>query len=318
MTKKAYRVRNWKQYNKALVHRGSLTFWFSQDVINQWKSQKAERSHGNQKYSDMVIHCALTLRQLFRLTLRATEGMMKSLIALVKLAVTVPDYSTLSRRGKTLKVNLRLKDNSKSRHVLVDSTGIQIIGEGEWKKLHHGESRHQVWRKLHLAIDADDQTILAATMTESVHLDGNYLPGLIDQIEGPIDQITGDGAYDKKNCYEKAYERNAKPVFPPQHDACVQRNKIKKNPALEARDKTITQIGRGKEREEKLKNWKQANNYHRRSLVETMMSRMKTIFGDQMRSRSFENQRTDLLIRCYAMNKINSLGLPISEAVGVI
>lgn len=239
MAKKAYRVRNWKDYNKSLVQRGSLTFWFSEEVIKSWKHPKKNNTHGNQKYSDMIILCSLTLRQLFRLPLRATQGLMTSLAELIKLSVTIPNYSTLCRRGKTLKVNLGIKPESQERYVLIDSTGIQVIGEGEWKKLNHRESRHQLWRKLHIAMDADNQTILAATMTESVRLDGNYLPGLIDQIQGPIKQITGDGAYDKKNCYQKAYERNAKPVFPPQHDACVQRNKYKKDPALEARDETI-------------------------------------------------------------------------------
>lgn len=315
MAKKAYRVRNWTDYNKSLVQRGSLTFWFSQEVVNSWQDQKQNDSHGNQKYSDMIILCGLTLRQLFRLTLRATEGMMQSLLALMKLTVCVPDYSTLCRRGKTLKVNLGVKSTPQARHILVDSTGIQVIGEGEWKKLRHGESRHQVWRKLHIAMDANDQMILAATMTESVRLDGNYLPGLIHQIKGPIGQITGDGAYDKKNCYQVAYEREAKPVFPPQHDACLQRNKYKKNPALKARDEAILNIGRDIDRDQRLKEWKQAHNYHRRSLVETMMSRMKTIFGDQMRSRTFENQCTDLLIRCYAINRINGLGLPKSVLI---
>jgi hypothetical protein len=314
MAKKAYRVRNWKDYNKSLVQRGSLTFWFSKDVIKQWKT-KDKNSHGNQKYSNMVVCCALTLRQLFRLPLRNTEGLMKSLVELMKLCVDVPDYSTLCRRGKTLKVNLDVHPTSKARHVLVDATGIQAIGEGEWKKMRHGESRHQVWRKLHIAMDADDQTILAATMTESVRLDGNCLPNLINEIEDQISQITGDGAYDKKGCYRSAHERGAKAVFPPQHDAIVQRNKIKKDPALLQRDETIQFIKNGDDEEERRKLWKQENNYHRRSLIETMMSRMKSVFGDQMRSRSFENQRTDLLIRCYAMNRINKLGLPVSEAI---
>lgn len=315
MAKKAYRVRNWKDYNKSLVQRGSLTFWFSKEVMNGWKTDKKCASHGNQKYSDMLIFSALTLRQLFRLTLRATEGMMKSLTELSKLPVCVPNYSTLCRRGRTLKINLGVKKTSKARHVLIDSTGIQIIGEGEWKKLRHGESKHQVWRKLHIAMDAGDQTILSATMTESVRLDGNYLPELINQIEDPIEQITGDGAYDKINCYETAYKRKAKAVFPPQHNACIQRNKHKKNPALQTRDEAISYVGRGDNRDKRLKEWKHANNYHRRSLVETMMSRMKSLFGDQMRSRTFENQKIDLLIRCYAINKINSLGLPMSEVI---
>ena len=315
MAKKAYRVRNWKDYNKSLIQRGSLTFWFSEEVMDNWKTDQKSNCHGNQKYSDMLILCALTLRQLYRLPLRTTEGMMKSLAELAKLSVCTPNYSTLSRRGKRLKISLGVKKIAEARHVLVDSTGVQIIGEGQWKKLHHGESRHQVWRKLHIAMDADDQTILSATMTKSVSLDGNYLPELIAQIESPIAQIIGDGAYDKKNCYETAYKRKAKAVFPPQHNACIQRNKHKKNPALEARDEVISYVGRGNDRDERLKEWKKTNNYHRRSLVETMMSRMKSLFGDQMRSRTFENQKTDLLIRCHAINKINSLGLPISVAV---
>lgn len=310
MAKTAYRVRNWNKYNKALVERGSLTFWFSKEVIENWKGGNG---HGNQKYSDMVILSALSLRQLFRLPLRATEGLMASMIKIIKLDENAPDYSTLCRRGKTIKVTLGVKCESEARHVLVDSTGIQVIGEGEWKKLRHGESRHQVWRKLHIAMDAEKQTILSATMTESVRLDGNYLPGLIEEIEGSISQITGDGAYDKKGCYEAAYARGAKAVFPPQHNAVVQRNKRRKDPALQQRDEAILFIKKGSSRKERLKLWKQENNYHRRSLVETMMSRMKSIFGDQMRSRSFDNQRTDLLIRCYAMNRINALGMPVSE-----
>jgi len=313
MAKKAYRVRNWRQYNKSLVQRGSLTFWFSKEVLKGWTQEEA--AHGNQKYSNMAILCSLTFRQLYRLSLRATEGLVKSIINLMQLKIGVPTYSTLSRRGKTLKVKLKIKTSHQARHVLVDSTGIQVIGEGEWKKLRHGESKHQLWRKLHLAMDADEQTILSAVMTESVRLDGNYMPGLIDQIDGPIDQITGDGAYDKKACYRIAHVRGAKAVFPPQHDAIVQRNKIKKDPALLQRDETIKFINNGEDNSERRKLWKEMNNYHRRSLVETCMSRMKSIFGDQMRSRSFENQQTDLLIRCYVMNKITSLGLPISEAI---
>lgn len=316
MAKKAYRVRNWANYNKSLTNRGSITFWFSEDIAKAWHPNPTICNRGGQKYyGDMVIHCALTLRQLFRLPLRATEGLMKSLVELMKLKVRTPNYTTLCRRAKGLKIDLKISKTHKARHVLVDSTGIQAIGEGEWKKLRHGESRHQLWRKLHIAMDADDQTILSATMTDSVRLDGNYLPELINQIQGSIAQITGDGAYDKKNCYQIAHQRNAKPVFPPQHNACVQRNKYRKDPALDARDVAITQIGRSEDREERLKNWKQTNNYHRRSLVETMMSRMKSVFGDQMRARTFENQKIDLLIRCYAINKMNGLGLPVSIAV---
>jgi hypothetical protein len=317
MAKIAYRVRNWKDYNKSLVQRGSLTFWFSDEVINRWQEDQEDGAHGNQKYGDQWIICGLTIRQLFRLPLRATEGLMSSVIELMKLRIPVPDYTTLCRRGRRVKVCLGARQTEEARHVLVDATGIQVMGESEWKhyKYRLKRSRCQVWRKLHIAMDANNQDILSATVTESVRLDGNYLSGLIDEIQGPLSQITGDGAYDKKSCYRKAYERKAKPVFPPQHNACVQRNKYKKDPALEVRDQTILRIGRGENRELRLKGWKTDNNYHQRSLVESMMFRMKSIFGDQIRSRTIENQRTDLLIRCYAMNRINLLGLPVSRPI---
>jgi hypothetical protein len=310
MTKKVYRVRNWSDYNKGLVSRGSLSVWFNKDHI-----RSAQGEHGNQAYSDSLILCALTIRQLFSLPYRATEGFLRSLIHLNGLEIETPNYSTLCRRAKGLKVELGVKSTGKPRHILVDSTGVQVLGEGEWKRLKHGESRCQVWKKLHVAIDADSLDIMALEVTDSVRLDGNYLPGLIEQIDDPIKQITGDGAYDKQNCYECAFQLEAKPVFPPQHNAAVQRNKIKKKPALIPRDDLIIRLNSAPDKEEELALWKKQNNYHRRSLVETNMSRMSFIFGDQMSARIPENQRTDLAIRCRIINKMNKLGLPKSVAV---
>jgi hypothetical protein len=317
MAKIAYRVHNWKDYNKSLVQRGSLTFWFSEEVMNQWQESSKDGTHGNQKYGDQMIICGLTIKQLFRLPLRATEGLLNSVIQFMKLNIPIPNYSTLCRRGQHLKVPLGARSTEEARHILVDATGVRILGESEWKSLKYGvdKSQCQVWRKLHIAMDGKNQDILAATITESVRLDGNYLPGLIDEIPDPIGQITGDGAYDKKNCYRKAYERKAKAIFPPQHKASVQRNRYQRDPALEARDQTILSVGRGEDRKIRLKEWKKENHYHQRSLVESMMFRMKSIFGDQIRSRAMENQRTDLLVRCYAMNRINLLGLPISKPI---
>lgn len=310
MTKKVYRVRNWSQYNKGLVSRGSLYVWFNKNHI-----KSAEGSHGNQSYSDALILCALTIRQLFNLPYRATEGFLRSLIELHRLGIPTPDYSTLCRRAKTLKVNLNPRASKSPRHILIDSTGVQVLGEGEWKRLKHGESRCQVWKKLHIAIDAESLDILALDVTDSVRLDGNYLPGLINQVEGPIEQITGDGAYDKQNCYECAHDRGAKPVFPPQHNAAVQRNKKKKNAALIPRDDLINRLNSAADKDEELKLWKRENNYHKRSLVETNMSRMNTVFSDQMSARHPENQFTDLAVRCRIINKMNRLGLPESMAV---
>jgi hypothetical protein len=313
MPKQAYRVHNWKDYNKSLVQRGSLTFWFSKDIMKAWTNGPTEDSHGNAKYSNAVIQFALTLQQIFRFPLRATQGMLHSIVKLSRLNVSVPDYTTLCRRGKKLQVDLKVRSTKKPRHVLVDSTGVQVFGEGEWLKFRHGESRSQLWRKLHIAIDADNGTILSGIVTESTRHDANYFLPLLENINSPICQVTGDGAYDKKKCYRAAYDRGAKGIFPPQHNAAIQRRK--KDPALLARDKAIEEIGRGPKRKEKLNTWKIKNDYHKRSRVETMMWRMKTIFSDQVRARSIENQKTSLLVRCSAINKMNSLGLPITSKI---
>lgn len=308
MTKKVYRVRNWSEYNKGLVARGSLYVWFNKGHI-----LSEQGAHGNRAYSDMLILCALTIKQLFNLPYRATEGFLGSLIKLNQLEIPTPDHTTLCRRAKTLKVDLGVKSTGKPRHILVDSTGVQVLGEGEWKRLKHGESRCQVWKKLHIALDADSLDIVGLDVTDSVRLDGNYLPGLVGQVDDPIEQITGDGAYDKQNCYEAAHQLGAKPVFPPQHNAAVQRNKVKKNPALTPRDELIIRLNSASDKEEELRIWKQENNYHRRSLIETNMSRLNFIFGDQISARTPENQFTDLAIRCRIINQMNKLGLPKSQ-----
>ena len=317
MTKTVYRTRNWSSYNTSLKTRGSLNFWLSPEIMMAWKGHKilSPKPHGNQRHTDEIITFSLTIRQLFRLPLRATEGFVKSLATLMNLDLKTPDYSTLSRRSQHLKISLEHSSQEKKRHVLVDSTGVRVFGEGEWKVRQHGRSKRRLWRKLHIAMDEEDQMILSSEVTESQRHDGAILPLLIERIEGALYQITGDGAYDKKSCYRAAYKRGAKPVFPPQRDAIVQRNKHKKDPALIARDDVVKFMASGQDYKEQRKVWKQETGYHRRSLVENMMWRMKTLFGDEMRARSFANQQTDLLIRCYAMNLINTLGLPQSTPI---
>ena len=308
--KTKYRVRNWCEYNKALVSRGSLTVWFSEDAMKHVSDQVIGNAHGNQRYSDGLIECCLRLKEVYRMTLRATEGFMQSLLTQWGLNIKVPDYTTLSRRAARLKVDLCAREKSQARHILVDSTGVQVIGGSEWKTIRHGKKGKQLWRKLHIAVDANTLDICSAIVTESQRSDGNYLRPLIEAIHSPVSRIVGDGAYDKKSCYQVAYERGAEPVFPPQYNAVVQRNRIKKEPALLVRDELIQYLNGGKRYKNRLTRWKNKNNYHRRSLVETTMSRLKHLFGDQVRSRRFENQTTDLMIRCSIINKMNDLGLP--------
>ncbi|MCP4474536.1 MAG: IS5 family transposase [Gammaproteobacteria bacterium] len=234
--KTKYRVRNWHQYNKSLVNRGSITVWISEEIANNLAKHSEQSAHGNQVYSDRLIELCLTLRQVYGRTLRATQGLMQSIFTLMKIKAPVPNYTTLSRRAKKLTVTLNARPSRNGRTLLVDSTGVQVVGGTEWKKIKHKKKGRQLWRKLHVAIDADSQDICAALVTESQNLDGNYMQPLLDHISSDVNKIIGDGAYDKKSCYETAFNRNARPVFPPQHNAIVQRNKVNKNIALTARD----------------------------------------------------------------------------------
>lgn len=307
-----YRVRNWRQYNKALMNRGSITVWISEEIANNLTKRRAEAAHGNQVYSDTLIELCLTLRQVYGRPLRATQGLVQSIFTLMKLKAPVPNYTTLSRRAKKLTIKLKARPNPTGRTILVDSTGVQVIGGTEWKKMRYKKQGRQLWRKLHVAIDAASQDICAALVTQSQNLDGNYMAPLLEQISSDVKTIIGDGAYDKKSCYETAFKRNARPVFPPQHNASVQRNKVNKHIPLTARDELIMYLNGGKSRRNRLTRWKKKSGYHQRSLVETTMSRLKYVFGDRVRSRVFENQVTDLMIRCAIMNKMNKLGLPDS------
>ena len=308
--KQRYQVRNWKDYNRSLINRGNITFWFSEEMCKKWHYVGKRKRGGVMKYSDMAIICGLTLRNLFKISLRGTQGLIEGLMKLSKMELATPNYSTLSRRASKLKIQLCAETNKEGLHIAIDSTGINVYGESEWKSVKHGTYRYQVWRKLHIAMDVEKQLILAADYSESSRHDSNYLPMMRDEIEGEIDRITADGAYDKKKCYRGAYKRGVELIAPPQHDAIVQRNKYKKDPALIRRDEMINEIKELGGNEEGIKAWKEKYDYHKRSLVETAMFRLKTIFGEAVRTRKFENQKAEMLIRCAALNKMTSLGMP--------
>jgi Transposase DDE domain len=323
MAKKAYRVRNWRKYNEALVNRGSINFWFSEEMINNWHINDSLKTRGRpKKYSDMAITCGLTLKAVFKLSFRAVEGFIKSLVDRLKIKAEVPDYSLLCKRQKTLKVSFAKKSlkPGESIHILVDSTGLKIFGEGEWKVRQHGYVKRREWRKLHLAVNANNQEIEAFQLTELDVQDGKTLPKLLNEIDKKIDGVTGDGAFDQYKIYKLSEERNFKLIVPPKRDAkltkeCTGFSTRKKHTpemlhALKNRDcviEKIRQIGRTK--------WKQESGYHRRSLVETSMFRIKTLLGTRLSTRKFEHQQVEAAIWCNVINQMTNLGMPLSVAV---
>lgn len=211
-------ARNWNKYNEALVQRGSITFWFNEDAIQAWHTNDSLNSRGRpRKYSDIAIRCGLTLKAVFNLPFRAVEGFIKSLITLFKVKAEVPDYTSLCKRQKNLTINFP-KNNLKTGegiHILVDSTGLKIFGEGEWKVRQHGYVKRREWRKLHLAINAKTQGIEAFKLTNLKVTDSEEFSALIDAIDKPIDVATGDGAYDQYKNYKLAKNKKFKLITPP-------------------------------------------------------------------------------------------------------
>ena len=308
MTKKKkqqYRIRNWKQYNKALTARGSLTLWIDTRATHTWLDHDTPARRGRRRrYADAAINCALTLREVYHLPLRATEGLVRSILRLMHLELPAAHYSTLSRRARSLELSLATA-TKKIKHLVIDSSGLKVYGEGEWKVRVHGKAKRRTWRKLHISMDAANHQLTAALVTDKDVLDRNALAGLLEQTEAEIERVCADGAYDFEQCYRAIKKREAVALIPPREDAVVRG----KSP-FEQRDENVGGI-KSKGRQE----WKRESTYHRRSLVETAFFRLKTIFSDRLRSRRIDTQTTEARMRCVAMNRMTSLGMPESYAI---
>lgn len=318
MTKKVYRVRNWSDYNQALVNRGSITFWFSEKCIEDWLSKEKSGKRGRpEKYSSIAIECGLTLKALLKLTFRSTEGFIRSLSELMGLNLEVPDYSLLCKRQRSLEVKLPKKSlpAGEKLNILVDSTGLKIFGEGEWKVRQHGTMKKRLWRKLHIALNGDTQEIEGFELTDLGTQDWQAFETLLSEIESDLGDVIGDGAYDRFPCYKLATTKKFELIVPPQRNARNTEERKKKiskakRAFLQGRDAIIQSV-----RELGRKEWKIAAGYHRRSLVETVMFRIKTILGSRLGSRLFENQKVEARIWCKIINHMTRLGMPSSYVI---
>ena len=308
--KALYRVKNWTEYDKALVQRGSITFWMSEDFEKTWM-YVGEKQRGSQyDYTDQAILVMLTVKEVFHLTNRGVEGFVRSLFRMMKIDLPVPDHSTLSKRGKDLKVKLP-KKTSQSLNIVMDSTGLKIYGEGEWKVRMHGVSKRRTWRKLHVGANPEDGEIQAVLLTENNVSDDQAVEKLLEQIEQTIIDFAADGAYDKRKVYDSLHMHSpdVNILIPPRKNARIWKHGNTKTERLK-RDENLRSI-----RKDGWKEWKKNSGYHVRSLAETTMFRLKTIFGGELSARLLETQTTQALIRCAALNKMTHLGMPQSSKV---
>jgi len=303
--KGTYKITNWRRYNESLVQRGSITFWFSEDVIDQWHHANDRPKVGHPfVYSDTAIECLLVLRELFQLPYRQTEGLGRSLAQLMEVAIAIPDYTSLAKRAGKMGIALDVRRHRGAIDVVVDSTGLKVFGEGEWKMRKHGKSKRRTWRKLHLAVNPQTQEIEAESLTENSSHDADEVDPLLDQVRSRIGKFYGDGAYDQWKVYESLETRGTEPIIPPRRNAKIKQHGNSRLAPL-PRDAAIREI-----RHRGRRAWKERVGYHRRSLSETAMHRMKCCFGDRLKNRLIENQRTETRLRSKILNHFTRLGLP--------
>lgn len=178
--KATYGIRNWSEYNAGLKQRGSLTFWIDELVLQEWVDPYLSGKPGaSVYYSDVAILTMATVKAVYRLAGRQCQGFLESIFELLGIELSVPDHSTLSRRVGKLEVALPVVPKEGARHVVVDSTGVKVYGEGEWKTRQHGVSKRRTWRKLHLGVDEATGEILAAVVTTNDVHDGEVLNDLL-------------------------------------------------------------------------------------------------------------------------------------------
>jgi Transposase DDE domain len=304
-----HRIRNWPDYTAGLKQRGSLTFWIEPEVLANWEvKEKTGQPGASCTYSNQAIVTMVSLKSVFRLPGRALCGFVESIFQLMQVDLSVPDHTTISRRLRYLEVMLPVVPTDGKRHVVIDSTGVKVYGEGEWKTRQHGVSKRRTWRKLHLAVDEATGEILSAVVTDNSCHDSEVLGELLDDIPDPISQVDADGAYDTAVCYDYIEGREAIAGIPPQRNAKIWFHGNRKSPP-HPRDENLRKIrlvGRAK--------WKRLINYHRRSIAETTMFRAKTAFGGKVSSRKMNRQVNELKVQCLVLNRMIQVAKPDSYA----
>jgi hypothetical protein len=281
-------------------------------VLANWHPlPEGQRKRGGQRrYSDQALTCLLLLKAVYKLPYRQTIGFAQSILNLLQAGVTVPDYTLLCKRSVDLQVDLSVSQSDEPKHVVIDSSGLKVYGDGEWKVRQHGYSKRRTWRKLHLSVNESTQEIEAVALTEAGVDDAEMGEELLEETPGEIEQVSADGAYDKRKFYQACARRRVKRiVVPPRRDAKIWQHGNSKKPPL-PRDQNLRHIRRvGRKR------WKVASGYHRRSLAETAVYRVKTIFGNVLSTRTLARQITEVRVKAAALNRMTQLGMPDSYRV---
>jgi len=313
IAKQKFQVTNWPAYNESLRQRGDLTVWVSDEALCLWVAPRRTSRGGQPKYSDLAITLCLTLRVVYGLALRQTQGLMRSVAALMGFDIAVPDFSTLSRRsnGLALPSTKSRTKTSSPIHLVVDSTGLKIFGEGEWlENKHKTKPKRKGWRKLHLGLDLVSGEIVCSDLTTDDVGDPTALPGLLDQIGGAPNKFIADGAYDgapTRDLLAERFGEIVEVIIPPPKTAVPSSQSVL---APSVRDRHIAEIQtKGRMA------WQKSSGYNQRSRVETQMGRWKALIAPKLKARQFDNQKTEAKIGVHVLNRMTELGRPECKRV---
>lgn len=307
--KRTYRIKNWSEYNRSLIQRGDITLWCSDDAFESWVLPNGGKQGRPKMYSDQAILCALMLKVVYRLPLRALEGFLISLLGLLGALLPVPSYTQICRRAASLgQIIKRLSSKKNITDIVIDSSGLKVYGEGEWKVRQHGKSKRRTWRKIHLGLCSESQEIVVSLLTKNSISDAETAKKMAKDMPSTVRRVYGDGAYDKSNCYKKFQELCMDWITPPQRGAVL--HDLKREPWMKQRNDAIRAIAGLGNDEEARSIWKKLRGYHRRSLAETGVYRFKTIFGSDLKARDIRRQRAEVHAKSLAMNKMTRLGMP--------
>ena len=286
--------RCWKQHNKSLVQRGSITFWIDEDLLKN--DQAFESTKGRPKFKTPLIQVGWLLKTVYKLTFRSLQGYLDSLFTLVGANLNSPHYSLFCKRGNEVKDLLPKLSDRRPKEVVIDAAGLKIFGEGEWKTHKHGREKVRRWIKVHVAVDPKTGECIAAKVTDEKGGDATQLPDLIKGCPRSVKKAYADGAYDTKKCRELLMERGIEDIIPPRKTGVIKEAKGPEN-----RNIALKEI-RGLLGDIDL--WKKLKGYGRRSLAETFFSRMKMILGERLASRKYDHQTLESLLKIHLLNQM--------------
>lgn len=260
-------------------------------------------------YSDVCIETIFMLKTVFKLAYRQATGFTQSLLTIMGFkALKVPSYTQVNRRVKELDIQPVPIKAKGSITIAIDSTGVKIFGEGEWKVRKHGYSKRRTWRKLHLGVDPQSGFIHCHTLTQNDVDDGSQLKPLLAQVKPKVKEVYCDGAYDYYECWQALVDQKINPVIPPRQGAVHWYARIPGDRPDYPRNLAIDRID-----ETDCQTWKKESNYHQRSLAETAMFRFKTIHGANLFSRKLETQQKETDMKIKTLNIMTAQGMPISK-----